>query len=170
MHHKNNSVIEWRYIGDRTSFSNSVFLHTVLCSPFLSRHERKQSLGRTLSVHLFLVLSICIFSRLANIWTRVLPIWGPREWYPCSARRSFRKWSSIPCTSTACWYPPKVLWKIIGLVTLRIYTAAEESFRWCNSGFTARKGQRLQEAIIQNRGDDGVWKTRKRPERESQER
>jgi len=69
----------------------------------------------------------------------------------------FRKWSSIPLhriQHVDTHQGP--LERIIGLVTLRIYTAAGNHFDGAIPGLRPDRATELQQKIIQNRGDDGV--------------
>ena len=69
----------------------------------------------------------------------------------------FRKWSSIPMHRVQHVDTHQgPLERIIGLVTLRIYTAAGNHFDGAIPGLQPEKAKELQETIIQNRGDDGV--------------
>lgn len=69
----------------------------------------------------------------------------------------FRKWSSIPLhriQHVDTHQGP--LQRIIGLVTLQIYTAAGSTFDGSIPGLKPERAEELQELIMQSRGDDGV--------------
>ena len=69
----------------------------------------------------------------------------------------FRKWSSIPLhriQHVDTHQGP--LQRIVGLVTLQIYTAAGSTFDGSIPGLRPDRAQELQQLIITNRGDDGV--------------
>ena len=69
----------------------------------------------------------------------------------------FRKWSSIPLhriQHVDTHQGP--LQRIVGLVTLQIYTAAGSTFDGAIPGLRPQRAQELQQQIIQIRGDDGV--------------
>lgn len=69
----------------------------------------------------------------------------------------FRKWSSIPLhriQHVDTHQGP--LQRIIGLVTLQIYTAAGSTFDGAIPGLKPDRAQELQGLIMQSRGDDGV--------------
>ena len=69
----------------------------------------------------------------------------------------FRKWSSIPLHRIQHIDTHQgPLQRIIGLVTLQIYTAAGSTFDGAIPGLRPKRAQELQELIIQIRGDDGV--------------
>jgi len=129
----------------------------------------------------FSVLLFFIFMSLSNIWMAFIVafvflvyrfvyslIWPSfeHEYYRFEIREHdilvqhgvlFRKWSSIPLHRVQHVDTHQgPLERIIGLVTLRIYTAAGNHFDGAIPGLRPEKAKELQETIIQNRGDDGV--------------
>ena len=69
----------------------------------------------------------------------------------------FRKWSSIPLhriQHVDTHQGP--LERIVGLVTLQLYTAAGTTHDGSIPGLIPKRAMALQEQIIQKRGDDGV--------------
>ena len=69
----------------------------------------------------------------------------------------FRKWSSIPLhriQHVDMHQGP--LQRVIGLVTLQIYTAAGTAYDGAIPGLLPKTAQEIQQKIITQRGDDGV--------------